>query len=53
MPNPALHIADLLAGVSLVPGAVELLGSPSELHDEVAGQVLRFGLTTFFAPQLD
>src|SRR5215831_11256898 len=26
MPDPALHVADLPAGVALVPGAIELLG---------------------------
>jgi hypothetical protein len=51
MPNPALHIADLLAGVSLVPGAVELLGCPPELHDEVPREVLQLGLAPFFAPE--
>jgi hypothetical protein len=31
MPDPTLHVADLPAGVALVPGAVELLGCPPEL----------------------
>jgi hypothetical protein len=31
MPDPALHVADLPAGVALIPGAVELLGCPPEL----------------------
>jgi hypothetical protein len=53
MLHAALDVSDMVAGVALVPGPVELLGSPPELHDEVAGQVLRFSLTTFFAPQLD
>src|SRR5262249_6424837 len=51
MPDPTLDVADLPAGVALVPGAVELLGCPSELHDEVAGEVLRFGLSAFLAPE--
>jgi hypothetical protein len=51
MPDPALHVADLPAGVALVPGAIELLGRPSELHDEIARQVVRLGLAPFFAPQ--
>src|SRR5947209_1675227 len=53
MPDPALHVADLPAGVALVPRAVELLGCSPELHDEVAGEVLRLGLASFFSPQTD
>jgi hypothetical protein len=37
MPDPRLHVADLPAGIALVPGAVELFGCPPELHDEVSG----------------
>jgi hypothetical protein len=36
-----------------VPGAIELLGCPPELHDEVAREVLRLGLAPFFAPEPD
>ena len=50
MPDLALHVSDLPPGVALIPGAIEVLGRPSELHDEVAGQVLRFGLASFLAP---
>src|SRR5262249_8458248 len=53
MPDPALHVADRPAGVALIPGAIELLGRSPELHDEVAGQVLRLGLAPFFAPEPD
>ena len=53
MPDPALHVADLPAGVALVPRAVELLGRPPELDDEVAGQVLGLGLAAFLAPKLN
>jgi hypothetical protein len=53
MPDPALHVADLPAGVALVPGAVELLSGGPELHDEVAGQVLRLGLAPFLPPKAD
>jgi hypothetical protein len=53
MPDPALHVADLPASVALAPGAIELLGRPSELHDEIAGEVVRLGLTTLLAPQAD
>src|SRR5262249_62172354 len=45
-----LHVADLPAGVALVPGAIELLGCPSELHDEIAGEVLRLDLASLLAP---
>ena len=45
--------ATLPAGIALVPGAIELLGCGPELHDEVAGQVLRLGLAPLLAPQAD
>jgi hypothetical protein len=51
MPDPALHVSDLPAGVAFVPGTVELLSGPAELHDEVPREVLRLGLAPFFAPQ--
>ena len=51
MPDPALDVADLPVGVALVPGAVELLGCPPELHDEVAGQVLRLCLSSLLPPK--
>ena len=44
---------DAPAGIALVPGAVELLGGGPELHDEVAGQVLRLGLAPLLAPKAD
>jgi hypothetical protein len=53
MPDPALHIPDLPAGVALVPGAIEFLGCSTELHDEVARQVLRRGLASLLPPQAD
>src|SRR5262245_41298937 len=42
-----------LAGVALVPGPIEVLGGASELHDEVAGQVLGLSFPAFLAPELD
>src|SRR5262249_49188384 len=53
MPDAPLHVADLPAGVALVPGAIELLCSPPELHDEIVGEVLRLRLTPFLAPKLN
>src|SRR5262245_7192203 len=49
----ALDIGDAPAGIALVPGAIEFLCGGPELHDEVTGQVVRLGLTTFLAPQSD
>src|SRR4029450_10350621 len=48
-----LPIAALPTGVALVPGSVEALGGGPELDNEVAGQVLRLGLATLLAPELD
>ena len=53
MLDPALHVPHPPAGVALVPGAIELLGGCPELHDEVAGQVLRLGLAPLLAPKAD
>ena len=49
--NPPLHIGDELAGVSLKPAPVQLLGRIAELDDQVAGQVLGLDLAAFFPPE--
>ena len=41
------------ASVALIPGSIEVLGDASELHDQVAGQVLRLRLAPFLPPQPD
>src|SRR5271170_4629514 len=46
-----LDIDDGLAGIGLVPAAVKLLGNGSKLDDEVAREVLGFGLATLLTPQ--
>jgi hypothetical protein len=51
MLDAALDIGNAPAGIALVPGAIELLGCLAELHNKVAGQVLRVGLAAFLAPQ--
>src|SRR6266699_643920 len=53
MPDLALDVGDAPAGIALVPGPVELLGGGPELHDEVAGQVLRLRFTALLPPELD
>ena len=53
MLDAALDVGNAPAGIALVPGAIELLGCGPELHDEVAGQVLRLGLAPLLAPQAD
>ena len=53
MPDAPLHVADLPAGVALIPGAIELLGCSPKLHYEVAREVLRLGLASFLPPQPD
>ena len=44
---------DLPAGIALVPGAIELLGRNSELHDQIAGEVLKGSLAPFLPPESD
>ncbi len=46
-----LNVGDTAARIALVPGAIELLGDGPELHDQVAGQVLRLGLAPFLLPE--
>jgi hypothetical protein len=46
-----VDIDDTPASVALVPGTVELLSGGPELHNEVAGQVLRLGLASLLAPK--
>ena len=53
MLDAALHVTDLPAGIAFVPGAIEVLGRRPELHDEIAGEVLRLGLAPFLAPEAD
>jgi hypothetical protein len=40
-----------LPSIALVPMPVEVLGHQPELDDDVAGQVLRFGLAPLLAPE--
>jgi hypothetical protein len=49
--DAALDVPDHATGVSLVPGAIELLGHYTELHNKVAGEIFRLGLATLLAPQ--
>jgi hypothetical protein len=51
MPDMCLYVRDDLTGMGLVPASVQFLGNSPELHDEVAGKVLRLGLAAFLAPQ--
>jgi hypothetical protein len=50
MLDAALDVSNAAAGIALVPGAIELLGDSPELHDQIAGKVLRLGLASFLAP---
>ena len=51
MPNVLLHIRDDLAGIGLIPTAVELLCHRSKLDNEVAGEVVRVSLAAFLSPE--
>ena len=51
MPAPLLDIGDDPPGIGLVPAPVKFLGGQTELHDQIAGQVLRLGLAAFLPPQ--
>jgi hypothetical protein len=45
------HIADGPTSVALIPCAVEFFGDGSELHDEIALEVLRLGFPALLPPQ--
>ena len=51
MAGPLLDVCDDLPSVGLVPAPVKLLGGEAELHDQVAGQVLRLDFAALFPPQ--
>jgi hypothetical protein len=53
MSHVALHVTDLPAGIALEPGAIELLGSSSELNNEVAGEILWLGFAPFLPPEAE
>ena len=51
MLDVALDVGNAPAGVAFVPGAVELFCCGPELHNEVAGQVLRLSLAALLLPK--
>jgi hypothetical protein len=51
MSKPVLKALDGLPGVALVPMPIEGFGHQTELNDEVAGEVLRLDLASFFLPE--
>src|ERR1700722_1458317 len=44
-------MGDRASGLALIPGPVQRLGGASHLNDEIAGEILRFSLASFFAPK--
>src|SRR5260370_4258459 len=51
MVDLTVNVGDTGARIALGPGGIELLGDGPELHDQVAGQVLRLGLAPFLLPE--
>jgi len=47
---PPLHVLDGLAGASLIPAPIEVLGDLPELDDKIVGEIFRFDLAAFFPP---
>jgi hypothetical protein len=45
----ALNVRDAVAGVELIPAAVEVFGDQAQLNDQNARQIDSGGLTSFFA----
>src|SRR5262249_6849544 len=53
VPDTGLHSAHVAAGIALVPGPIEVLGHGPELHDQVAGEILRWRFPALLAPEPD
>jgi hypothetical protein len=51
--HTGLHVRDRVAGVALVPLAVEVLGCQAELDDEIGREVFRPDLAAFLLPEAD
>jgi hypothetical protein len=51
MAQAPLDMGDLPSGLALIPGPVQRLGGASQLNDQIAGEIPRFGLAAFFAPE--
>ena len=51
MRDLALDVGNDLAGIGLVPAAIEVLRHDPELDDKIAGQVLRLDLAALFPPK--
>lgn len=48
-----LHVADLVAGVVLIPAPVELLGGQAELRDQFVGKIQGLPFATLLLPQVE
>src|SRR5882762_891238 len=53
MDHPSLNVSERMSGISLVPMAVKGLGRDSELHNEIAGEVLRLGFAALLSPEAE
>jgi hypothetical protein len=51
--HQTLDTCDGPTGVSLIPASVEFLSDFSQLHDEIAGEILRADFSPLFAPKPD
>jgi hypothetical protein len=51
MPDPTLDICKHLSSIGLIPAPIQLFGRNTKLDNEVARQVLRFGLAALFPPK--
>jgi hypothetical protein len=51
MPAPLLDVCNYPPCLGLVPVAIKFFGGASELHNQIAGQVLRIDFAAFFPPQ--
>jgi hypothetical protein len=53
VPDLFLDICNDLAGIGLIPVPVQLLSGQPKLDNEIAGQVLRLDLASFFLPKAE
>jgi hypothetical protein len=51
MANLSLYVGQHLAGIGLIPAPIKLLGSDTELDNQIARQILGLDLAPLFPPK--
>jgi hypothetical protein len=51
VPDTPLNVGNYLAGIGLIPTAIEVLGHDPKLDNEIVRQIPRLNLATLFPPE--